>query len=677
MYLPFTNVEAFGNPPLSPGISELLADFAPGDTDDASCKMADDVQDKHLQPIQPESRTSYVQYTLNDISTLPTGPQQHQASKQPMAGLDSLAQPSNFLPPLELMDWSNHQPFYSTIVSADAERTEPTFVSGGLASQPGILQQRHGPVSAAAAGFRRGRKPMPRLPDLQQRLDTLMEQFQRLNDENTFLKGKLKFLESVLPYRDSHIGFLAAAKNGQIPRSHVQYLQKGGPPEVAAATALPPAPTAIAPAVIMTVTAPTLAATTSSGSFSSETSLSPPAVAVAGSNHRITSVAGLVAAAVPPLPSTVSGAVPQAIGSEAEIRAASTRFVTKQVPLPCLHSRHSRLAEVYAEPNATAATATVTEASVVAMAATTGGYASPSAAAVARAGIMPDDVASRAAAAGSGRLTHGSTCGAMGHTSASGSWSAAPPACLPEAAAVLALCPRPDGEVPEIIPAAMEELKRVSARDFQVLYKHCVMQLSVLGTAAEVHGPSSPQHVRLERFLGRTFVYMDQINLLSPNCFVQSMYVNVETGEPERPSDDFWRTLGLSLKLTPEQLEEVRMVMVMHEMSVAPVARERLKLASELSASISAAVCQPPVSSGDAIRSLTEVDEVTERLRRNVIKEYQAQVDVSDFLCMSVLTPIQLARIMAASYPYIPDVVAVLHACDPAGSNTQRIRKPE
>ncbi|GIL55577.1 hypothetical protein Vafri_11131 [Volvox africanus] len=522
MDLPFTNVEAFGDPPLSPGLSELLANFAPDDTDETSCKIADDVPDKHQQPVQPESRTAHTQYALNDISTLPTEPQQRRASIQPMAGLGSLAQPSNSLPPLESMDWSNHQPLPSIMASADAERTEPTFFSWGLASQPGIIQRKQSAVGAA--GSRRGRKPMPRLLDLQERLDTLTEQFRSLNDENTFLKGKLKLLESVLPYRDSHIGFLAAAKNGQIPRSQVQYLQKGGPREFTATTVLPPAPTAVAPASILTVTAPALVAAASSGSFSSEISLSPPAVAGVGANHNITSMAGMVAAAAPPPPSTASGDVPQAFGSGATIRAASNRFATKQVPLPCLGIRHGRLAEVYAEPNSTAATATATEASAVAAkAATTDGFASPSAAPVPRAGIMHNGVASGAAAAENGRLTHGSTCGAMGHTSASGSWSAAPPAGLPEAAAVLSLCPRPDGEVPEIIPAAIEELKRVSARDFQVLYKHCVMQLSVMGTAAEVHGPSSPQHARLERFLGRTFVYMDQINLLSPNCFVQSM----------------------------------------------------------------------------------------------------------------------------------------------------------
>ncbi|GIL85337.1 hypothetical protein Vretimale_10693 [Volvox reticuliferus] len=596
MDAPFTTTEVFEDPLLLPGLSELITDLAADDADETSCRMADDVPDNHQQPIQ--------------------------------AGQSSLAQPFNSPPPPELMDWAHHQPLLSALASAYAERTEPIFVSPGHASQPGMtsIQQGHGAVYAAVTGSRRGRKPMPRLHDLQRRLDTLTDQFRRLNDENTFLKGKLKLLESVLPYRDSHIGFLAAAKNGQIPRSQVQYLQKGGPRGFTATTAYPPAPAAVPPAAAFTVAAPTLATAAGSGSFSSEISLSPPAVASGGSNHSVTSVAALVAA---PPPSNVVVAVPPAIGSEMAVRAASACVVTEPAPLPDLGSRHKRLAEVYAEPNATSTTAKVAEASTAAMAITTGRSASTSAVAGGpSAGMMQDGVAS------GDHLTHGATCTPMCHTTVSGSWSMAPPGCLPEAAALLTLCPRPDGEVPTITPAAIEELKRVSAKDFQILYKHCVVQLSVLGIAAEVHGPSSPQHARLERFLERTFVFMDQINLLSPNCFVQSMYVNVETGEPERPSDDFWRTLGLSLKLNPQQLEEVRMVMVMHEMSMAPVARERLKLASELSASISAAMGQRPVSSGDVIKSLSEVDEVTERLRRNVIKEYQAQVDVSDFLCM-------------------------------------------
>ncbi len=62
------------------------------------------------------------------------------------------------------------------------------------------------------------------------------------------------------------------------------------------------------------------------------------------------------------------------------------------------------------------------------------------------------------------------------------------------------------------------------------------------------------------------------------------------------------RLAGAGLKLTAEQLEEVRMCTAVHAASVAPVAQERIKLASELSATICAAVGQQVASSGDVIK---------------------------------------------------------------------------
>jgi hypothetical protein len=60
-----------------------------------------------------------------------------------------------------------------------------------------------------------------------------------------------------------------------------------------------------------------------------------------------------------------------------------------------------------------------------------------------------------------------------------GEWSTDAAAHLPCRAvqALVALCPGPDGGVPVITPAAVEKLRRVTARDFQQLYKHCVMQV--------------------------------------------------------------------------------------------------------------------------------------------------------------------------------------------------------
>lgn len=43
--------------------------------------------------------------------------------------------------------------------------------------------------------------------------------------------------------------------------------------------------------------------------------------------------------------------------------------------------------------------------------------------------------------------------------------------------ALLALCPGPDGEVPVITPAALEKLKRITAHEFRMLWKHICLQV--------------------------------------------------------------------------------------------------------------------------------------------------------------------------------------------------------
>lgn len=83
-------------------------------------------------------------------------------------------------------------------ISGDSPRG--MYASGGSA-QHAMTAGSHGwsmgaqpqaQVAGAASGSRRGRKPKPRLPDLQSQLDSLSQQFERLSSENIFLKSKLK-----------------------------------------------------------------------------------------------------------------------------------------------------------------------------------------------------------------------------------------------------------------------------------------------------------------------------------------------------------------------------------------------------------------------------------------------------------------------------------------------------
>ncbi|GLC59971.1 hypothetical protein PLESTB_001559400 [Pleodorina starrii] len=631
--------DAYERVPPSPGFSTLFADLVTDCADDAICKMTDDPPFPHRHTAIPGQVLFGGPALTNNLNLSTASNNQSTATAQPGTELGGAAQLGQLSADLHLalrgVDWTPLLPGASAQQTAPhpghtaAAAVPPTFTPGLVPNQPAAGAHRHScgtPAAAAVAGAgnsRRGRKPGPRLPDLQQHVDALSEQFRRLSQENTFLRGKLKLLECVLPYRDSNIGFLASIKNGQPQRPPVQYWQHqpSEPTSAGAASAPPPASPAVAPVS---------SETTSWGTPW------PPSAAAAGG-------AGGVAAGTYPCVGTAAGA-PSWNHSYAGTNAAAATAPT---------AGHSSV-------GAAAATAAPT--------ALSGGIGGAGSGASHQAGGH-DPLRPSAPSA--------PTCGPTGRSVAAaplpyGSWSTAPPAHLPGTPAVVALSPSPDGEVPPVTPAVVEALRRVTTRDFQAFYKHFVMQMAVLVAAAEVHGPASPQQARLQRFLDRSFVYMDQVILLAPHCWVQSLYVNMETGIHERPSDDFWRALGDSLPLDSEQLEHIRMATRVHESSVAPVARERLQLACQLSASISAAaaVGQQPVSSGDVFKTLSEVDEVAERLRRNVIKEHQAHIDIGDFLCTRVLTPNQVARLLAASYPYIPDVVAIMHACGPAWFGT-------
>jgi hypothetical protein len=67
----------------------------------------------------------------------------------------------------------------SAFPASQAPSQAPAFAAGASAG-------------GGSSGARRGRKSQPKLPDLQAQLDGLVSQFQRLSQENGFLKNKLK-----------------------------------------------------------------------------------------------------------------------------------------------------------------------------------------------------------------------------------------------------------------------------------------------------------------------------------------------------------------------------------------------------------------------------------------------------------------------------------------------------
>ncbi|KXZ55056.1 hypothetical protein GPECTOR_3g214 [Gonium pectorale] len=235
------------------------------------------------------------------------------------------------------------------------------------------------------------------------------------------------------------------------------------------------------------------------------------------------------------------------------------------------------------------------------------------------------------------------------------------PAPLAPPTAAVALCPEPDGDVPALTAAAVEQVKRTTPAEFQALWNHICQQMGILVSSANVHGPGSLPHVRLERYVERVLSYVDKVKVLAPVCFVQSMYINVCSGEHDRPNNTFWTTCARSLNLTPQQLSEAASLADLHSETVTPTVQQRIELAAQLQANLAAAR-RPPASCGEALAAIHAVDDIALQLERCVMREHQAHWDITDYLCSSVLTPPQVAKAIVAAYPYVPDGVAMLHA---------------
>ncbi|KXZ51320.1 hypothetical protein GPECTOR_13g807 [Gonium pectorale] len=258
---------------------------------------------------------------------------------------------------------------------------------------------------------------------------------------------------------------------------------------------------------------------------------------------------------------------------------------------------------------------------------------------------------------------------------ASGEWGGPPtwqalqlqgaiaPAGVPPLPTVLAFCPGPDGEVRELTQEATEQLKRLTTAEFRMLWRHMCMQAGLLVPAAEALGPGSTQNARLERFLSRIISYISKVLLLSPEPYLRSLNVNLETGRQERPGDDFWASIGAAIKFTPEQLEEVGSLCTVLEQKVAPVLQERSALMQQLSVLMAAVTGHSSrCTTNNAVEAYSAVDDLADRLQRNALKERFAHGDTGAFLCWSVMNPLQLGKSLTACYPYIPDSVAIMQS---------------
>jgi hypothetical protein len=189
--------------PPSPGFSDLLADLVADDnTDDTSCAMTETAP-------TPQDRagahpTDSIKHTSSADSIRCATAQNHNAA-MPQSALGGMAQPGPLSADLQLAlllgsglgppagSWQHGVPIAANPAHlAFVAGFLPAAGSGsGVGPGAGGSHHRHH-HGGEAAGSRRGRRALPRLTDLQQQLDSLTDQFKSLNQENTFLRGKLK-----------------------------------------------------------------------------------------------------------------------------------------------------------------------------------------------------------------------------------------------------------------------------------------------------------------------------------------------------------------------------------------------------------------------------------------------------------------------------------------------------
>ncbi|KAG2449008.1 hypothetical protein HYH02_005762 [Chlamydomonas schloesseri] len=414
---------------------------------------------------------------------------------------------------------------------------------------------------------KRGRKPFPKLADLQQKLDELSQQHRTLASENVFLKNKLKVLERVVPLRDEAVNSLSAAINpASFPAAETASIPLDRP-------AYPP--------------------------------LSPTPSGESGGSWP--------------------GAAPAA--DEARQDEAVTSSGGPSVSATCSYDESARSGNRMVAPCSGVST----------------------------------DVLLGVAAFSSVSTCGTSLCSARAHARRSSprvSCGAAPSGVQhqhQQAVSLVALCPGLDGEAAPLTAAAAEELRYSTSEQVRGLWRHVCMQLGVLVTGAEVHGPGSAPAARLERYVQRLGCFLDKLALLAPSSILDSMYTSVESGLPERPSDAFWFTCARSLQLSQQQVSELAALSAYHRENVASLVQQRMQAAAQLTLH---ATQQPGAAACGG------QDDLVQQLAITVEKEHAACRDLSDYVRTSVLTPLQVAKLTTAAFPLIPDWVALLHSVE-------------
>ncbi|GAX79108.1 hypothetical protein CEUSTIGMA_g6548.t1 [Chlamydomonas eustigma] len=206
-------------------------------------------------------------------------------------------------------------------------------------------------------------------------------------------------------------------------------------------------------------------------------------------------------------------------------------------------------------------------------------------------------------------------------------------------------------------------IKKMTPREYQKCWTEFVKEVSMLALSSQAHGLDTEAHLQLVKVVTTCLEVTDHIIALNPAAYYSSMYVNLLTGQSETPPKEYWRRCVQRVKLEPEQVQYCKTAMEEHSRKMAGVMTERTQIASDLSQRLA----QGPGYaverySQPAVQAAAETSDLAQRLHSNVQKEFVNNSFVIDFLTMQVLTPLQIALLCAASFPFMPDPTAMAEA---------------
>jgi len=301
-------------------------------------------------------------------------------------------------------------------------------------------------------------------------------------------------------------------------------------------------------------------------------------------------------------------------------------------------------------------------------------------------------------------------------------------------------------------PAWMKRMKEVTPTQWQQWWLEFIRESSMFTLSAEAHGPGSQAHDQLCHVVSTYLGILDQVTLINPATYYDSLYVNMATGKREVPAPNHWAPVTRTVLSTPQQVRDCMAALSVFDEVMTGVMRERAALTSTVTEALAAGLTpgstggtalpgvppmipaprlpggiprgglalpsaghhapaaaphtqQPaalgarlsgagsaagavqaggasslpsssalgapasalaagaaPASGAPGALGPANVDlgDLTTRLAKNVDKERAAHNLVSDFVVTRVLSVVQVAKAVAASYPYVPDVLAIL-----------------